>query len=311
MDKLSQMDAGRRVTLLNRPVRHAGVFAVIVAMAVALTMFGVKLGTEASGVVRIAIVGLALTGVVHGALDLWISRAAGLWHDRRTFALFHVLYLAVAAAVAACFIFLPVITLIVFVAASLVHFSDDWKPALQPVVRIAGASLLVMIATAAHPGEVAYLFGIMTGRDAPWESLSSGQLMIPLFWLSAGTIAAAFIADTDAGIEIMSLAVLAFLTPPLVSFAIYFACLHSPRHLWRFRTLIAARREKATLIFYAVAAVLLMVMIGGVVGLSHGGSTELQFTQWFRTLFIGLAALTFPHMILLHLAQEKDHSAVR
>lgn len=291
-----------------RDSRLTAFFLTVSVSAVGLTLLGPNTGGYGRAFVMVAVLALAFSGVIHGALDLWISRDAGLWADRASFMIFHAAYVALAALVVAAFIVFPVWALIAFVVGSVWHFSEDWQPALPAFLRIIGASLLVLVASASHTAEVVYLFSLMTGESAAAGSWVGEGLLIPLFWLAAGTVTAAWLFDRRSGLEIAALIMLAWLTPPIVAFAVYFGCLHSPRHLIRHHAVVASTREKLILVLYGTAAICFMFWLGTLVGTANKIEGEVGLDLWFRALFIGLAALTFPHIVLLHFAKNKGTS---
>jgi Brp/Blh family beta-carotene 15,15'-monooxygenase len=100
-----------------------------------------------------------------------------------------------------------------------------------------------------------------------------------------------------ASLELAALAALAATAPPLLYFVVYFCGLHSPRHFldtlnqldlgWR-RGVVAALPLTAMTLVVAAFAVGILV---------HSGVTLGPATV--NTVFIGLAALAVPHMVLV------------
>ena len=91
--------------------------------------------------------------------------------------------------------------------------------------------------------------------------------------------------------------ILALILPPLVSFSIYFCIIHSPRHIFiilnKMNSHDRLRAIKET-IFYSLTAFLLMFTVGYFLANSYIITDSI-----IKVVFIGLAALTVPHMILI------------
>ena len=86
--------------------------------------------------------------------------------------------------------------------------------------------------------------------------------------------------------------------PPLMYFAVYFCALHSIRH---FTATIACRPERARRGLGVAVVLSVIVTLTGLVATLLGLAGTLAETteQGIRVIFIGLAALTVPHMILV------------
>ena len=117
-------------------------------------------------------------------------------------------------------------------------------------------------------------------------------------WLG-GVILAVFervCRDWLTALEITAVSGLALLTPPLVAFTVFFCGMHSARHI--LRTADYSGRSEVRLL--AVAALLPML---GVLAASAGAWYFLQDTaldaRVIQIVFVGLAALTVPHMALV------------
>jgi Brp/Blh family beta-carotene 15,15'-monooxygenase len=96
-------------------------------------------------------------------------------------------------------------------------------------------------------------------------------------------------------VEFVAIVAGALLLEPLVFFTCYFSLLHSPRHL------LETARELGLITFHSIARKSLPILIATILlGLLfyanlHGASMSGRIEM---TVFIGLAALTVPHMLL-------------
>ncbi|MFO7763611.1 MAG: Brp/Blh family beta-carotene 15,15'-dioxygenase [Wenzhouxiangellaceae bacterium] len=266
---------------------------------------------------------IALLGVMHGALDPWVGDIVlRRFLGRSNRSLFFGAYLAIMAIVVACWIVMPLQTLVAFLLISVLHFGE--QDAFAFAARKDGLSIVVFGAVpvlgpvAAHPVEVAMIFGWLTGMDGGALSEILRWLARPLIalWLvGAGMfIARMFIEhDPNPRFQLFGLLVLVasmLLLPPLIAFAAYFCLLHSFGHLldmaalesgpWADWTLQqwAARLWPATLGALALGLV-------GWVSLSGLDLGRILYPEALsQVIFCGLAALTVPH-VLLHMAFEQ------
>jgi len=96
---------------------------------------------------------------------------------------------------------------------------------------------------------------------------------------------------------------LAIVLPPLVSFALYFCFWHSRGHmlrLWQSLKLTERRRSGREAAAYTVISWL-------VAGLIFYYFQTPSTAALIKLTFIGLAALTLPHMLLVDYADRKHH----
>ncbi|MGY6588506.1 MAG: Brp/Blh family beta-carotene 15,15'-dioxygenase [Wenzhouxiangella sp.] len=240
--------------------------------------------------------GVVFLGIPHGALDGLLLRNSGHWPKRHGLLGFHLSYLVLAFGVVVLWWWLPLISLAAFLLISAIHFGGDFKPAPRPWQWLAGAWLL-LLPIAFHTSDVARLFVMLSGDGGAWLAET---LALPVAGLAiGGLILAATLARFRPifSIELVLLLVLASLTPPLVYFAVYFCCLHSLRHFhrsWHHTPAPGRRRLWQELIGYSLAT--LVLGLAAYVWLLSGASLEQRLVP---LIFIGLAALTVPHMLIL------------
>lgn len=252
-------------------------------------------------------VAVVLTGLPHGALDPWVAWRAGLWRTRAGFAAFNLAYVCVALAVLGVWLLAPGASLAIFLAISAWHFGGDWRQELNVWARAAAGLALLALPALGAPAEVSAVFALLGGDGG---LVLAGWLGMAAPWLAAAVAGSALIAlrrSPAAAVELGAIAAFALLLPPLIFFLVYFCALHSPRHLR-----IAARsadsgqrRQMAgvaliyTLLTLAVAAIAWPWLAGDA---APAAALEANL---IRILFIGLAALTLPHMIVVMLSEQR------
>ncbi len=290
---------GTRV-LLARPSFETLLFSVAAIVAI----LGIALRMPAPPLpVQAAVLGVlvATLGLPHGALDPLIARRAGLWRTPLGFAGFNLGYLAIVALVVGVWLLAPTASLVGFLVVSGIHFGADWNGGRSVVLRsLTGVGLLTLPAFA-HHDEVAGIYRTLAGTGG-------GVVGDVQSWLGPVAIVAMLIGaalalrrrPTDA-LEILLATALALVAPPLIFFALYFCALHSARHL---RHGFAEERGSGRLaVLITVAYTVIPIVAVGILtavfvgDFAPGGSLA---DGWIiRLVFIGLAALTVPHMMVI------------
>lgn len=243
-----------------------------------------------------------LLGMPHGAFDVVTARRRLGVAGFKGWTAFSVRYAGWAAAVVGLWMVAPTIFLCAFLIVSAWHFGGDPDSGTPRLTRVLYGGAVIVLPALWHGPELQRLLGLVAGPGsadviAPWL----GQLAAP--WLAAMVLACALQARTSrlAACEAAALAALAVVAPPLLAFTVYFCAMHSPRHL--LRTLAnmtaAARWRAAALALWPTLAVLAVVAWVG--SLASAMPVEALTMQ---LVFVGLAALTLPHMLLIERARR-------
>ena len=247
---------------------------------------------------------IALFGLPHGALDPVVAHRHGLITNIASGIRFTLAYLLLAAAVVAVWIRFPLFALGAFLLISAVHFGRDWQRKTGFGGLGYGAAILGLPGLA-HPVEVTRIFSLLLFDAAPAAALSLlqglGILGLLLLCLDYGRLNRVLLA------ELLLLAAAAALLPPLWYFVLYFCALHSPRHLRdEFRRLSGQQRFYAGLTM--LVTTLAALLIAAASGVHLQPFYESVNVMLYPLGFIGLAALTVPHMCLLEWAgRRSDH----
>lgn len=256
--------------------------------------FGLEAKAENAPVLSAVIV--VFFGMPHGAFDAVLFSQAWPKDCLSRKQNFIVDYVCVAALVVAFWAFNPGESLCAFLAVSALHFSGDWERDIPYLTRIiVGASLLAFPALF-HEQSVRWIFQwLVPAGDA--ASLAAGlrTCALGLLPLAAAAIALNLRNSPMATLEAAIVLALAIAATPLTFFLAYFCGLHSIRHLLQVRETLNERMAGSlfALAFpYALAAALAIAAGAAAASFSLplGGAL-------LGSLFIGLAALTVPHML--------------
>lgn len=243
---------------------------------------------------------IMLFGLPHGAADAVLAlRLRAIEHISLT--VFMASYLVLTAVAIFFWWWLPMVSLILFLIMSVSHFGLADTAACAHIQRrhlramVHGANLIVVVPLA-HSSEVTGLFLLLAGSDA--HNLTAGLHWLTPIWL-LGVIWIAFggAAGRKAAIEITAIAALFAVLPPLWGFAFYFCAIHSLRHTKAILHALALFGTVSWLLVGLFTAVSIAAIIAAAIFLQ---TTNFD-NALLRTTFIGLAALTVPHMLLIDL----------
>ena len=171
-------------------------------------------------------------------------------------------------------------------------------------LRIVAGVALLSLPSLSHRDEVAGLYETLA--PGAGSAIAGAQFWIAplaLAGMLVGAVLAARRGRPWESIELALAAALALIAPPLVFFAVYFCALHSARHLREgFAAESRGRLTVGIAVLYTVVPIL--AAAGALFAVSQGASLDASILQ---VVFIGLAGLTVPHMILV--ALDVRHSA--
>jgi Brp/Blh family beta-carotene 15,15'-monooxygenase len=240
---------------------------------------------------------IAVLGLPHGALDLPIAQALWPLHGWRGNMRFGLLYVSLTALVIGFWILLPGPALFAFLIYSAFHFSGDWDDAL-PLLRWTGG-----VATIGAPGlfwqtEVSDLFALL----APATAADMAAMVLAY---AGGTALLCYVvilallpaSRTRAAVEQAMIWFAAICLSPLVYFILYFCALHSLRHLTDALQSVEDTRQALRAATVLSAVVVVAALIG--FATLQNAETFILEQSIMQVVFIGLASLTVPHMLLI------------
>lgn len=240
---------------------------------------------------------ILLLGVPHGALDIVFARQFVGVQSTAGWGLFLLAYTAAAAAVVGLWWFAPGFFLAAFLLISVFHFSGDPEGETSVLFRTLYGGSIILCPLALHAGEVSEVFAYLAGPYA--ADLIVGALTWAAWpWLAAICLAALAGARQEPvrSVELLSVAALLTFAPPLPAFTLFFCGMHSARHVLRTRDY---SREGTLQSLLRIAILPMAITVVGVAfawWLLGDSALDARIAQ---LLFVGLAALTVPHMIVV------------
>lgn len=276
--------------------RLQGSLFCLIALIGALATLAMERFAPQSEIILLAVL-IVVLGIPHGALDtVFAHRLYGirsLWGWLG----FSLGYLLLAGLVVCLWRIAPVAFLSGFLLISIMHFSGDPVAGTPLVSRILYAGAVIIFPSFLHGAEIRQLFGYLVG---PHAAQAVVPVLTTLAWPWSLGLALAVIEsltrDRLTALEMASVAVLAVLAPPLISFTLFFCGMHSARHI--IRTVIYTGRDSGRWLVIAALLPMLGVMLVSAVLWQFLKNTPLD-ARVVQIVFVGLAALTVPHMALV------------
>lgn len=240
---------------------------------------------------------VALLGLPHGALDHRVASALWPLTTPRDHAVFIAGYIGLGVAVVVLWIIAPSIALAAFLIYSALHFSDDWSSEVGLWQSLPLGISVIALPALVYQFHVAVLFGFLIPE--PSATLFAALLhktAIAAVIASALCLVVNLRAAPWVAVEYALLVATALVTPPLIYFVIYFCALHSPRHFLHTADQLRLTPLQALQAAWPIlVATLAMTALGALV---LAVSTPAFDQATLQIVFIGLAAVTVPHMLL-------------
>jgi Brp/Blh family beta-carotene 15,15'-monooxygenase len=240
---------------------------------------------------------ILLLGVPHGALDIVFVRQLMGVRSAAGWSLFTVVYVTAAASVVVLWWLAPGFFLAAFLLVSVLHFSGDPEGETPALFRMLYGGAVIFCPITLHSAEVSQLFASLAGAPAA-QAIVAALQWAAWPWVAAIGLAAIAGAKRELArsIELVSVTALLTFAPPLIGFALFFCGMHSARHVLRTRDYSSAGTLRHLL---RIAAWPMLATVAGVfiaLWLFDGKPIDMRLVQ---LLFVGLAALTVPHMIVV------------
>jgi Brp/Blh family beta-carotene 15,15'-monooxygenase len=233
-------------------------------------------------------------GVPHGAADIAVIERT--WHLTRwgETALALVAYLLLAGGVLLVWWLQPELSLALFLIGSAYHFGGDWGH--HPPARMLRGAAMLIATTIFHEGQVIEIFGWLATPKAGDDVVAamvalSGPIIVSAVFCALSRVR----TRPRAALEYGATLAMAMILPPITFFILYFCLLHSPRHMLTIRTVLAdwpLPRLLTTSAPYALMAIAGTLLGATLLSSLHAAPALLS------AVFIALAALTVPHMLL-------------
>ena len=263
-------------------------------------------------------------GVSHGSLDNMKGKKLFEIFKINNFLIFYLLYVSLAILIIFFWVILPSISLILFLIVASYHFGKEDTSFLinnesfyDPLLFFLKGSLIVLAPMYFHFDETINIFKfLLIENEAFYNFLDFVETSkILLFGIILSTLSniLLFMKNFELKkftifLDYFSIIIINYYFSPLIAFTFYFCFLHSIRH--SITLIFELNREDLSVgikIFLKKALPLtILTAIFCLISLYFLNNTYSFDSSILKIIFIGLASLTFPHILLEYLIEKNE-----
>jgi len=263
-------------------------------------------------------------GISHGALDNQKgNRLSQLYNIQKSY-FFYLIYSLIGVSIIIFWLFFPTLSLILFLIVASYHFGKEDteflinnKNVSNLILYFLKGSLIIIAPLMFHFVETINIFKLLLIENENFYLFLNfiEDNSILLFALSISLLSNIYYFLKDFKIvnililfDFFSIIALNYFLTPLVAFTIYFCFLHSFRHSISLITELNQKSLKIGAITFIKKAMPLTVLtaILYIISLYFLSNFYQLNDAILKVIFIGLASLTFPHILLEYLVEKNE-----
>ena len=260
-------------------------------------------------------------GISHGAMDNYKANKILKIYKINNKIIFYLIYTLISLLVIIFWFFFPSLTLLVFLFLASYHFGREDTSFLNignsnfdQLLYLVKGSLIIFAPLFFHIDETLKIFEVLLINDKVSFFIKDQHWIINIC-LSLGALGYLYFIFKNRFkdfeillLDMLSILILNFVFSPLIAFTIYFCFLHSIRHIISisheldsdsFLNGVKAFIKKALPLTIVTAVLYLLVIV--FLSNSYGLNDVI-----IKVIFIGLASLTFPHILLEYLIEINE-----
>ena len=263
-------------------------------------------------------------GVSHGSLDNIKGKKLLKIFKINNINFFYISYIFIGISIVVVWLIFPIITLTLFLFVASYHFGKEDTDFLinnqllfNQICYFLKGALIVVAPLNFHFEETISIFKLLfleSEKFYIYLGLIESFKIIPVFFLLS-TFASFYLfiknfrfIHFSIFLDFFSILILNYYLTPLLAFTLYFCFLHSIRHSFSLIFEIDNKNFKIGLISFIKKAlpITILTIIISLVALFYL-SNSFEFNDAIlKVIFIGLASLTFPHILLEYLLEKNE-----
>ena len=263
-------------------------------------------------------------GISHGALDNQKGKRLSQLYNIQKSYFFYLIYSLIGVSIIIFWLFFPTLSLILFLIVASYHFGKEDteflinnKNVSNLILYFLKGSLIIIAPLMFHFVETINIFKLLLIENENFYLFLNfiEDNSILLFALSISLLSNIYYFLKDFKIvnililfDFFSIIALNYFLTPLVAFTIYFCFLHSFRHSISLITELNEKSLKIGTITFIKKAMPLTVLtaILYIISLYFLSNFYQLNDAILKVIFIGLASLTFPHILLEYLLEKNE-----
>ncbi len=255
-------------------------------------------------------------GISHGSLDHIKGKKLIKYFGYKSMSIFYLSYLLTGAVIILIWLLFPKSLLLLFLIIAAFHFGKEDSEFINQkknfeLIYFFKGSLIITSPLFFHKEETIAIFETLNFNISN-NLMTSDEILFVLVLLS---LISGIILSFKKNIEVKSLLLMDYLSiiilnyflNPIIAFTIYFCFLHSIRHSISLIREINKNLTKGLPIFIKKALPLtILTILGYIISISVLSNYNEFNETIYRVIFIGLASLTFPHILLEYLIEKNE-----
>ena len=255
-------------------------------------------------------------GISHGSLDHIKGKKLIKYFGYKSMSIFYLSYLLIGAVIILIWLIFPKSLLFLFLIIAAFHFGKEDSEFINQrknfeLIYFLKGSLIITSPLFFHKEETLTIFETLNFYISNNLIISNEILFIfILLSLISGIILSlnkSIEAKSLLLMDYLSILILNYFLNPIIAFTIYFCFLHSIRHSISLIREINKNLTKGLPIFIKKALPLtILTILGFIISISILNNYNEFNETIYRVIFIGLASLTFPHILLEYLIEKNE-----
>ena len=267
---------------------------------------------------------ILVIGVSHGSLDHIKGKRLLKIFDIKNVLFFYVSYILLAIFIILIWVLLPAISLLLFLVVASYHFGKEDTQFLttnnnliNQLLFFFKGSLIILAPMFFHFNETVTIYKFLLVEDEAFytilDYIETNKILLIGIVLSTLSSVLLFIKEFEIKkfvifLDYFSIIILNYYLSPLVAFTLYFCFLHSLRHTITLIFEIDNFDFNSGLIKFLKKALPLTILtaIFCLISLFFLNNIYDLNSSILKVIFIGLASLTFPHILLEYLLEKYE-----
>ena len=267
---------------------------------------------------------ILVIGVSHGSLDHIKGKRLLKIFDIKNVLFFYVSYILLAIFIILFWVLLPAISLLLFLVVASYHFGKEDTQFLttnnnliNQLLFFFKGSLIILAPMFFHFNETVVIYKFLLVEDEAFytilDYIETNKILLIGIVLSTLSSVLLFIKEFEIKkfvifLDYFSIIILNYYLSPLVAFTLYFCFLHSLRHTITLIFEIDNFDFNSGLIKFLKKALPLTILtaIFCLISLFFLNNIYDLNSSILKVIFIGLASLTFPHILLEYLLEKYE-----
>jgi len=256
-------------------------------------------------------------GISHGALDNLKGKKLLKILKFKSIFVFYIGYITLSLFVILCWILIPTLTLTIFLGVACYHFGKEdtdflvkKKSFFINLLFTLKGSTVIISPLLFNFQDTADIFKLLN-FDISIFGINQIFLYSILFLSFSSNIALSLNQESDFKsliiMDFISILILNFFLSPILAFTIYFCFLHSLRHSFSLIFELSKNFKRGAFMFIQKALPLtIATVLIYVISFYYLNNLFVIDETIYKLIFIGLASLTFPHILLEYLIEKNE-----